>query len=434
MTPIPVDFAVPVDLAPSSQPIDGSGARRGRFTPEELGAVAAHLATRGPQAVAGIPVARRLALWNATIAALLEPGSRERTALLPRLLASARLSAEGLTEGLEVVLGGATGPPAAEMARRAGAFAATPSGNPEPSLAGVVLAANIPGLAVQSLLPAILLGRPLLLKSASAEPWFAPALIAALVAREPALADAYAAVHFSGDDEGAFIAAFESVAPLLAYGGGPAIDSLAARFGDRLIAHGPKASIAIVGRDADPVGTARGLAKDIALFDQRGCLSVQAVYTDGDPSELASALAWALKLESARLPAGPIDAETAAAVQQLRAVAGLRTEKRGRPEIDLDPREGTVLVETELFFRPVPGMRTVRVHGVGALREVLSALETWRGKLQGAALAGPTADELASDLPLLGFSRLAPAGELQSADASWANGGIDPLAVFSARL
>ncbi len=423
------DFSVPVDRAPHVQSIDGSGARRGRFTPEELGAVAAHLATQGPRAVAGIPVARRFAVWNETIAALLEPGSPERSALLPRLLTSARLSAEGLTEALEVVLGGATGPSAAEMAQRAGAFAATSAGNPEPSLAGVVLAANIPGLAVQSLLPAILLGRPLLLKSASAEPWFAPALVAALAEREPALADAYATVWFPGDDESAFTAAFANAAPLLAYGGGPAIAALAASFGERLVAHGPKASIAIVGRDADPVGTARGLARDIALFDQRGCLSVQAIYTDGDPSALASALAWALKLESARLPAGPIDAGTAAAVQQLRAESELR--RGGMRELELELRQGTVLLEDELFFRPVPGLRTVRVRGVRELSDVLPALAPWKGRLQGAALAGATARELSDDLLLLGFSRLAPAGELQSVDAGWANGGIDPLAVFS---
>ena len=296
-------------------------------------------------------------------------------------------------------------------------------------LAGVVLAGNLPGLAVQSLLPALLLGRPLLLKSASAEPWFAPALVAALVAREPALADAYAAVAFSGDDAEALAACFENVDPLLAYGGATAVASLAGRFGTRLVAHGPKASIAFVGAGVDPLGTARGLARDIALFDQRGCLSVQAVYTDCDPEELAVALAWALALESARLPHGPIDPAIAAAVQQLRAEEELRNGRRQDPLMDL--AAGTVLVERETFFRPVPGLRTVRVHGVGNLTDVLPALAPWKGRLQGAALAGPSALALSETLALLGLSRLARPGELQSADASWANGGIDPLAVFA---
>lgn len=393
--------------------------------PAELAAISRHLAERGHQALAGIPPARRLALWEATVEAFLEPGSPERSALLPRLLESSRLSPEGLTEGLEIVLGGASGAPAAALARRAQALAAAGPTH----LAGVVLAGNIPALAVQSLLPALLLGRPLLLKSASSEPWFAPALVAALVAREPALADAFAAVAFPGDADAAFAAAFEAVDPLLAYGGSAAVTSLAARFGERLVAHGPKASVAFVGADIDPVGTARGLARDIALFDQRGCLSVQAVYTEGDADELAAALAWALQLESARLPHGPIDPATAAAVQQLRATADLQDGMRNERLLEL--AVGTVLVESATFFRPVPGMRTVRVHGVADLRDALPALEPWRGRLQGAALAGPSAVALSDTLPLLGFSRLAPPGELQSADAGWANGGIDPLEVFS---
>lgn len=397
------------------------------MTPAELAATAARLAARGRRALTALPLERRLDLWEETVAAFLEPGSPERSALLPRLLASSRLSPEGLTEGLELVLGGASGRAATEMSRRAAALPAAT----RDTLAGVVLAGNIPGLAAQSLLPALLLGRPLLLKSASAEPWFAPAIVAALVAREPSLADAFAAVAFAGDDSAALAAAFDEVDPLLAYGGAPAVASLAARFGERLVAHGPKASVAFVGAGVDLVGTARGLARDIALFDQRGCLSVQAVYVEGDVEELAAALAWALELESARLPHGPIDAATAAAVQQLRATTDLQRggSSARQPELAV----GTVLVESETFFRPVPGLRTVRVHGVSDLRDALPALEPWRGRLQGAALAGPSADALSDTLPLLGFSRLAAAGELQSADVSWANGGIDPLAVFTAR-
>ncbi len=362
------------------------------------------------------------------MAAFLEPGSAERSALLPRLLTSSRLSAEGLTEGLEIVLGGASGASAAAMAREVERLSSAGSG-PAAGLVGVILAGNIPGLAVQSLLPALLIGRPLLLKGASTEPWFAPALVAALVAREPALADAYAAVSFRGDDGEDIAAAFENVETLLAYGGGETIARLAERFSRRLVAQGPKASVAFLGRGTDPVCTARALARDIALFDQRGCLSVQAVYTEGDPEELACALDWSLQIEAARLPHGPIDPTMAAAVQQLRAESELRSGSNSGRATEL--AVGTVLVERETFFRPVPGLRTVRVHGVNSLADVIPKLEPWKGKLQGAALAGRAAEELRTTLPFLGFSRFAKPGELQEADASWANGGIDPLQVFS---
>ncbi len=214
-----------------------------------------------------------------------------------------------------------------DLAHRARAL----SGAAPDRLAGVVLAGNIPGLAVQSLLPALLLGRPLLLKSASAEPWFAPALVAALVAREPALADAYAAVAFTGDDAEALCRRLrERRSPARLRRRDRRSRASPPASAPRLVAHGPKASVAFVGADVDSLATARGLARDIALFDQRGCLSVQAVYTEGDPDELADALAWALALESARLPHGPIDPAIAAAVQQLRAEAELRHGTEGK--------------------------------------------------------------------------------------------------------
>ena len=54
-------------------------------------------------------------------------------------------------------------------------------------------------------------------------------------------------------------------------------------------------------------------------------------------------------------------------------------------------------------------------------------LVPWRGALQGAALDGADAWELAADLAALGVSRITGPGELQTPDARWHNGGIDPL-------
>ncbi|MEO8275068.1 MAG: acyl-CoA reductase [Thermoanaerobaculia bacterium] len=423
------DYSVPGGFEPRDEVRDnrlGGITSRGRFEPRELAAIAERLSLHGSRAIASVPRARRIDVWSEVIDTFLEPRTRERERVLMPLQQSSGLSAEGITEALFVVLGGAAAGPARALADRAmPAAAAEHSG-----CCGVVLPGNIPAIAVQSLLPALLLGRPVLFKNASAEPWFTPALIDALAAREPALALGFAAVTFPGDDEASFSAAFGGVERLLAYGSGPAVESQRERFGARLLAQGPKASVALVGTDVDLVGTARALARDIALFDQRGCLSVQAVFTDGDPGELADALAWALELESARLPAGPIDRALAAAVQQLRAEAALRQGARRVPVLDLVA--GTVLIESELFFRPVPGLRTVRVHGVRELRQALTAFAPWSGRLQGAALSGSAALALAEDLRELGFSRLAPAGELQSVEAGWHNGGVDPLAIFTA--
>jgi acyl-CoA reductase-like NAD-dependent aldehyde dehydrogenase len=415
------DFSVPAGCRPRRIVDDARGFASARFAAGELAALAARLAAEGPRRLAAVPVARRLAAWSEAIAALLDPESAERQRLVAPLVATARLSPEGLSEGLRLMLGGVAAAPAAALAARL-----PPAGEPLPSGA-VVLAGNVPALAAQPLLPALLVGRPLLLKSSRQEPLFAPALVAALAAREPALGDAFAAVTFAGDDEELVAAALESADRVVAYGGARALGALAAGLGARLVAHGPKASFALVADGVDLVGVARGLARDVALFDQRGCLSVHAVYTDADAGELAEALAWGLALEHLRLPPGPAEPEALAAVQQVRGAADLA----GRLQPRLDVAQGTIVFEPGPAFRPSPGLRTVRIHRVARLAEGVEALAPWRGKLQGAAVAGAAAEDLAGALTALGVSRVAAVGRLQEADAAWQNGGLDPLAVLA---
>jgi hypothetical protein len=394
--------------------------RAARWDAARLAAVAERLAARGAEALAAVPVERRLAAWLATVEALLDPESEERSELFPALVATARLSPEGLSEALEVVVGGAGAEAAEALAARA------PRAG-EAGVDGVVLAANVPGLAVQSVLPALVAGRPLLLRSPAREPLFAPALVAALVRREPVLAGAFAAVSFPHDREDLFAAAFGRCRRVLAYGGETAIAALRATLGERLVALGPKASVAFVAGARDPLAAGRALARDVALLDQRGCLSVQAVYVAGEARELAEALAFGLALEHRRLPPGAADPAAAARLHQLRGAAQLAGTLVGR----LEAAAGSVVLERGAGFRPVPGLRSVRVHEVGSLDEALAALAPFRGSLQGAALAGEEAlargDEIAARL---GLARVAPAGRLQHPEAGWAAGGLDSFAVF----
>jgi len=420
------DFAVPAGCAPRRVVEDPRGFRAGAFTAAELARVAARLAERGPRALAALSAERRLEIWSAAVETLAEPESERRRRLLPGLIATSRLSAEGLVEGLRLMLEGAGGEAASRLAARAVHRAGAPLGGGALPWGAAVLAGNLPGLALQALLPALLAGRPLLVKSARDEPLFAAALVAALAEAEPALAEAFAAVTFAGEDEALGAAALAGAARVVAYGGAEAIGALAARLGDRLLAHGPKASVALVGREIDPVGVGRGLARDVALFDQRGCLSVQAVYTEGDPLELGEALAWGLALEHGRLPPGPLAPAAAAAVRQLRDAADLGDHLVPRLALE----QGTVVIDPELRFLPSPGLRCVRVHPLARLDDALAALAPWRNRLQGAALAGESAWPLEVPLAALGVSRVAGPGHLQAADAMWANGGVDPLAAY----
>lgn len=381
------------------------------------------LATPKP-ALASLPEERLVAVWSETVEAFLDPASPERQGLDPQLARSSRLSPAGLEAGLAAVLGGVREPHFRALLR-----AARGRRGPEPTETGFVLAilaGNLPGLAVQPLAAAVALRRPALLKSPSAEPWFAPAFVAALLRREAAFRGAYAAAAWTGGDLGVEAPILKLAARVLAYGDQATLDDLGRRAPGKLFGYGPKTSLAIVGRvaGADLAVVAAGLARDVALFDQRGCLSVGAVYAPTlQAPELAEALAEELDRLARLWPPGLARPRDLAAVQQLRLAAELR----GLFVRGSSPAEGTVIVEPEPRFIPSPGSRTVRIHPLDDLARIPDLLAPWADRLQGAALAGSGTERLRPALAALGVSRFAPPGELQHPDASWHNGGVHPL-------
>ncbi len=382
------------------------------------------LATRGAAALASLSLEERLRAWEATVEVFRDPGSSARQSLDTTLAQICRLSPAGLTAGLESLLGGLTGAPLRRLAAPAPCLPTPPAELP-PVLA--ILAGNLPALGLQVLLPALVAGRPLLLKCPSAEPLFLPAFLAVLAEQAPPLGEAFTAITWPGGLdalEGPLLAAAD---PVVVYGSAETVASVARRAQGRALAFGPRTSLAVVGREVDPHAVAPGLARDVALFDQRGCLSVAAVYVEGDAEAVAAALAEALAREGQRLPPGPALPAEAAAARQARETAELARPFCSPPG---PLAEGTVILDPDPRFRPSPGLRTVRVHPLTDLDELPGLLAPWRGQLQGAALAGESAEALAPALAALGVCRTTPPGYLQATEADWRNGGVDLVAVF----
>ena len=392
------------------------------WTAPEVASLMAHLGGRGAAALDACSDAELLAAWKDAAAAFRDPRSPERERLDPALARLTALSPAGLAAGLEAVLGGVAGVHAAAAFERAG-------GRRQPRPALVVLAGNLPGLAVQPLLPALALRRPLLLESASAEPLFAPAFVEALRRRLPAIGEGVAAVTWRGGDEALEAPVLAAAGRVLVYGGAEAVASLRRRAPGRVVDYGPKLSVAVVGDGVDLAAVARGLARDVALFDQRGCLSVQAVLVAGveRARALAEELGRALAAAAVELPPGPAEPAAAARVQALRAEAAMW----GLPCFGGALAAGTVILDPRGEVLPSPGLRTVRVLPLAAVEDAPGRLAPWRGLLQGAALAGDGVAGLGPELERLGVSRRAAPGELQAADAAWHNGGRDPLDVLA---
>lgn len=358
-----------------------------------------------------------LAAWNDTLGAFLDAASPERRELDPDLLQATGLSPQGLDRGLCTIGAGMLGKAAARELRRQ-------RRQQQDGFSLVMLPASPPGLILQSLLPALAARAPVLFKSSRAEPFFAPAFLAALGRRLPTLRDACATAVWSGGDASVEADLYADARLVVAYGNEATIASIKAAGPRKLVAFGPKLSLGWVGADADLDQAARGMALDIALFEQRGCLSVEAVLVARTAAgALAGALAAALRQLTTALPPGRSRAVERAGVRIAREDAELRGLVWHGAALDA----GTVIVENDGRISPSPGLRTVRIHPV----EGIPTVDDWIGRLQGVAVAGHIPETVRHCFEQAGVSRFAPAGELQATDASWRNGGIDLAAEFA---
>ncbi|HVJ15151.1 MAG TPA: acyl-CoA reductase [Polyangiaceae bacterium] len=192
-----------------------------------------------------------------------------------------------------------------------------------------------------------------------------------------------------------------------AYGRDETLAALEARMpaGVVLHGHGTGFSIALAGAAADPAMVAERLALDIALFDQRGCLSPRALLVVGAPAApYAQALASALTELEQRVPVGGLSPEERAAVTSYRDSMTFSAEV-------LAAGSGFVSFEDaceRLLIAPVG-----RNCHVAACSDPLALLQGQRDALTSVGLAGEGAwrDALAAALP---GARLTAIGTLQT--------------------
>ncbi len=368
-------------------------------------------------AMASIGDDELLEAWNQILAEFLDSRSPVRRGIDPDLIAATGTAPASLQAGFEAVLGGVRGKAAEDLVRRA-------AGRRRCAPLLVVLAGNLPALVVQPLLPALALRRPVVVKTASELPQVPEALVTALVRRLPALADGVLVRSWRGGSaavEGQWLGVADQV---VAYGGAEAMEQLRSRFSGELLDYGPKLSLAVSGGEDDPLDQADRLVRDIVLFEQRGCLSVQLLFVTERADAWGEALSAALLERSRSWPAPRPSTFEAARVQQAR----LEAQSRGAWVSSGALRSGTVIVEPEgAEVRPSPGLRTVIVHPLRRIEELPDRLARFAGQLQGVGVSGPLGTSVRRALGELGVSRFAPFGELQSPDASWCNGGRDLL-------
>jgi hypothetical protein len=379
----------------------------------------------GPELRATSVEARAAAIERAC-ASLLDHDSARGRALRLALEASTGLSSASIEHGLRTTLGAflQDGLLALHASRPA-------RSQPAPELATVVLAGNVFSAAARPLLLPLLCGCPVLAKAASHDDVFPRALQRAVGGVDPALGAACGVVTFSRDDAEQRAALLAGVEMLTVYGDDETIAELRALVPAEtaVVAHGHGLGVAFVAGDVldseqHARVTASMLARDVAAYDQRGCLSPHGVFLQRgkacDAKRFAKLLADELDALATSWPRGTLPAEAAADQLQWRGVAAATGELYARESC-------AVSYAGELPLRASPGYRNVAVHDVAdiaALRARLAPLSV-QLKALGVGSAGKDLAILSDTAPYV-----CAIGSMQEPPLDATLDGLHPLTGF----
>jgi hypothetical protein len=199
--------------------------------------------------------------------------------------------------------------------------------------------------------------------------------------------------------------------------------------GARIVVHGPKLSIGLVGRSAGPE-VAGPIARAVAAYDQQGCVSPHVVYVEQgglDARELARAIAAEMDVLAVKLPRRAIDAAEAIAIRDART----RAEFRDNAEV-FAPDETTysIIYDEDVELTASCLNRTLYVKPIADVTTLQRVLKPHGDVLQSVAVAGFTREQIDAFAPLLGdvgVTRITTFERLPWPPMTWHHDGRGPL-------
>lgn len=285
----------------------------------------------------------------------------------------------------------------ADLDRRTARALALPAAEP-PARALAILPGNVVGPALASAFCAALAGARCVLKMAGAERVLGGIVADQFAAAGPPLADIVRADSWRGGDLERESQAFAETDVVVAFGDDGTLADVRRRLParTRFVGYGAAYGLGILMPDADVDAAAVAAARDVATFDQRGCMSPQTIYVVGSAERaaaLGAALARELQRIGARLPRSRPESGEAATVADVVRRARLRAEHVWLgPWIDACPE---YVVSVEPFGPPqVAGLgRVVTVMPAAGAPAVARVVRSDGRLLDTLGIAGaPTAD------------------------------------------
>jgi hypothetical protein len=282
---------------------------------------------------------------------------------------------------------------------------------PGPEWIACVLASNVPALAVPAIALGCLAGAAVVLKSGHRDTVSAATFHRALAAVDAPLAATVVPLAWPHSQPLDDVLLGAPLAVLT--GHDETIAMLGARAGGRVLGHGTRTSALLLDTSA-PLDLA-AVAEDVALYEQRGCLSPHTAFVVGDADRVADELATALAALAPRLPPAPAAVEERAAV---RAFLDEAVWKGAR--VTAGPW-GAVVRDSAATFAPTCGARTVRVVAIDDAPALVPLLPRDGVECIGTNTAPPPG------LRERGISRVCPTGRMQAPKLSWPRGQRPPL-------
>ena len=307
-----------------------------------------------------------------------------------------------------------------------------------PDLVAHISAGNVPGLALPALFTALLAKAAVVMKPAAGEPVLAALVGRSLAEIDPDTGACVAAAYWPGGTSQLDHPVLSRADVVIVEGSDETVAAVQRAARGRVLGFGRRLSLAVVAREAtmDVEQIVADIARDVSLYDQRGCLSPQVVYVEcggaASPTEIAAALGDALIALARELPRGPLTSAEHTAVRAFRedaewhAVAGKDIRIFGDPS-----KTGpTVVYEPDPAFEPTCLSRTLRVKPLTRLEDLPAELGSWAGLVEAVGAAGPPARIRSLALTLAKrstASRMCPLGQMQSPPVGWHHGGLPRL-------
>ncbi len=302
-----------------------------------------------------------------------------------------------------------------------------------PPLIAHVLAGNLPGAGLDSVIFSLLVKSATLVKTSSAEPVLPVLFARSIQDIDPNLGACLSVVSWPGGNAELEDLAYGRADVVVASGSDKSLAAIRQRTRGKFIGYGHKVSFSLVTKErlAEAEDIAQQAAYDVALYDQQGCLSPQLIYVEAggtvSPKEFAAHLAKGLAHWQTVLPRGPITPEVSIAIRKARDEAEWQALAGKDVVLHASPKgtDWTVLYDADPSFVQSPLYRTIRVKPLRNVGQLSEILDSWRTYLEAVGVAASPARlaTIAETLGALGVSRVCPIGTMQLPPLSWRHGG-----------